>query len=176
VRGVYRVVELTSQEALELEGQEQEHCVGSYAAQCLDGQSAIFSVRRAATGEILSTFEVSLDGKRPALARHHGYANAAPEAELAALASRFLERVIAPLPAAHIAAVREARRTIGAGVSRFLPQPNTALEALSCAERAQLAELVAPAHPRAARRRGIAAYLQEAPRPGAPSDTATQPD
>ena len=41
--GPYRVVELTDRQALELEGQELEHCVASYAIKCLFLASAPFS-------------------------------------------------------------------------------------------------------------------------------------
>ena len=160
-RDGYRVIELTNQEALELEGREQHHCVGSYGARCLDGTASLFSLRDRRTGAILSTFEITLDGPRPAISRHHAQDNAPVDPPLAELARRFLARVVAPLPAGHIAAVRKARQAVGERVFRFLPEPNSGEEPLSAEEWARLAELVAPAHPRGARRQGPAAFYTQ---------------
>lgn len=114
--GRYRVLELTSRQALELEGREQEHCVASYAVKCLMGVSSIFSIRDRHSGKTLSTFEIGLVGDTPALLRHHAQRNACPQSDLQALATRFVEQVLLALPLSRIAAVRKARRKIGAKV------------------------------------------------------------
>ena len=162
VRGAYRVIELTSQQDLELEGREQGHCVASYAAKCLRGESSIFSVRDRASGRILSTFEIGLAEERPVLLKHHASKNQAPSTALQALVARFTERVLGTLTTTRLDAVRQARQGAAAGVTQFLARPNTSERALSADERARLAEIVAEAHPKQARRQGVAAFLHGA--------------
>jgi hypothetical protein len=50
-----RAVELCSAQELQNEGNEQDHCVGGYTQEVLNGQSLIFSIRKG--DEILSTVE-----------------------------------------------------------------------------------------------------------------------
>lgn len=158
--GPYRILELTSRQALELEGREQQHCVASYAVKCLVGESAIFSIRDRQTGKALSTFEVGLANDRPALLRHHGYKNQTPSAELQAVAGRFVERVLLPVPAARIGAARKARRTVGAAVRGLLGKPNTLEAPLTAEECASLAEMLAFAHPPEAQRGGLLPFIE----------------
>ncbi|WP_162126893.1 PcfJ domain-containing protein [Flavobacterium phycosphaerae] len=58
----YNIIELTNSEALYEEGYEMSHCVAEYEYECIEGSSAIFSLRKkvAETEEILATIEVAL--------------------------------------------------------------------------------------------------------------------
>ncbi|WP_295622561.1 PcfJ domain-containing protein [uncultured Lamprocystis sp.] len=159
-QGPYRILELTSRQALELEGREQRHCVASYAVKCLLGESAIFSIRDRRNGKALSTFEVGLTDDTPALLQHHGYENATPSAQLQAVAERFVQHVLRSVPAARIAAVRKVRRAVGATVHGLLAAPNTHEEPLSDEERAVLADKVAFAHPAEAKRDGLLRFIE----------------
>ena len=166
--GPYRVVELTSRQALELEGREQRHCVASYAVKCLLGESAIFSIRDRHTGQALSTLEIGLANNAPRLLRHHADENRPPAPELQSVAERFVELVLAPIPSARIAAVRHVRRMAGAKVCQLLGRPNTHEAPLAETERAALARMLSFAHPAEARRDGIPAYfarMAQVPRP-----------
>lgn len=157
----YRVVELTSQQALEIEGREQGHCVASYAAKCLDGQAAIFSVRDRYTGQVLSTFEIGLNDDRPTLLKHYGYGNQEPDPALAALVTRFVSLVIKPLGVTHIKAVRAERRERSAKIVGLLVPADTLDTELSAGESERLALLVAHAHPNEARRSGLLPFLRK---------------
>ena len=61
----YSVIELTNSEALYEEGYEMSHCVAEYEYDCIEGITAIFSIRKfsAAVVERLATIEVNLDTK-----------------------------------------------------------------------------------------------------------------
>ncbi len=157
----YRVVELTSQQALELEGREQGHCVASYAAKCLDGQAAIFSVRDRYTGQVLSTFEIGLCEDRPTLLKHFGYGNQDPAPALAALVSRFVRAVLLPLATTYIKAVRAERHEHSAAIIGLLVPADTMDTPLNAVECERLALLVAHAHPNEARRSGLLPYLRK---------------
>lgn len=160
-----RIIELSSRSALELEGQRLEHCVASYAIKCLLDESALFSLRDAA-GEPLATIEVRVPAQGPVeLLRQHALANQPPSARLQAIAERFVEQVLKPLPRAHIAAVQQQRQALGRQVRHLLGKPDTEQAPLDAAEQAQLAQAIAFAHPAAARRQGLMSYLQ---REGAP--------
>ena len=163
--GRYRVLELTSRQALELEGREQEHCVASYAVKCLMGVSAIFSIRDRHSGKALSTFEIGLVGDTPALLRHHARGNERPQSDLQALATRFVEQVLLAVPTSRIAAVRKARRELGAKVRGLLDAPNTIEDALSDEESEELAEAVVPLHPAEVRREGLLAFVERTTKP-----------
>ncbi|MTW21946.1 hypothetical protein GJ668_12690 [Allochromatium palmeri] len=148
----YRIIELTSQQALEHEGRTQKHCVASYAIKCVLGESAIYSVRDRNTGAPISTFEVALTYDVPVLARHHGRENAVPSPELQAFVQRFVDQVLAKLGNQQIRQVRIARRRGSVQIREFLAEPDTGDQPLSARERARLAELVAFAHPSEIRR------------------------
>ncbi|NEX16997.1 MAG: hypothetical protein C1943_10300 [Halochromatium sp.] len=158
--GNYRVIELTSHQALELEGREQEHCVASYAVKCLTGDSALFSIRERATGKILSTFEVDLRRGRPLLVKHYAQGNQTPEPALQAVAERFVRRVMEPTPIQRIAAVRDARRCAGAPVIHRLDTPDSQESELTAQEQQRLAEMLAFTYPREARRSSVARFLE----------------
>ncbi len=57
IQDKYRVIPLTSTYALIDEGKDMHHCVASYARNCLDGLSRIFSIR-GINGEKLATLEL----------------------------------------------------------------------------------------------------------------------
>lgn len=157
--GDLHVVELTSRQALELEGRRLEHCVASYAIKCLTADSCIFSIRNR-WGQPLSTFDVRLPSVgSPQLLRHHAHSNAAPSAELDAMAQRFVERVLTPLPRRRIEDVRRRRRAIGARVRGILGQPNQGQPPLTSGEWQSLAASISFAHPSEARRHGTVPFL-----------------
>ena len=54
------VVPLTTAWQLDDEGRRMEHCVGSYASQCIFDGAHIFSIRDRESGTSLSTFEIKL--------------------------------------------------------------------------------------------------------------------
>lgn len=158
--GPYRVVELTSRQDLELEGRKQQHCVASYAVKCLLGDSSIFSLRDR-FDNTLSTFEVGLANHRPILRMHLGHRNQAVGGELQAVVARFIEQVLAAVPAARIDTVRQARRAIGGRISGQLSAPNTFDDPLTVKEWAELAEMIAFAHPHEAKRIGLLAFAEQ---------------
>lgn len=158
-QGPYRILELTSRQALELEGREQQHCVASYAVKCLLGDSAIFSIRLRESGKTLSTFEVGLTLNKPTLIRHHGACNEKPPADLQAVAENFIHHWLVPVPAEDIATLRAGRREVGAAIRGWLPKPDTPEIPLSDQERALLAEQVAFGHPAEVQRAGVLGFL-----------------
>lgn len=123
------------------------------------GISSIFSIRDFA-GKALTTFEVTLVNNRPALLRHSGYGNGEPPHELQAIARRFVHERLASLPLRVIAAVRAARYKGGFAMSGLLAPPDTMDSALSQDESAELAKLVAFAHPVESKHQGIYAFLR----------------
>lgn len=96
VHGV-RVAEVTDREGLDAEGMRGAdghgdhglaHCVGGYAAACLEGRSRVLSLRDAVDGTRLSTAEVCHDATGPHVAQHRGHRNATPPTRcMAALAA-----------------------------------------------------------------------------------------
>ena len=77
--------ELNCTSALEVEGRELAHCVGSYAMQCQFGQAHIFSVSNAVTGE-RTTAHINLIRTKTGeivaeLAEHMGLDNQTPSNE-----------------------------------------------------------------------------------------------
>ena len=75
-------IELTSRDALHIEGQKMGHCVGSYEAVCRSGNSVIVSLRTAA-GVPMSTAQLQLSDAVPAIqaAQHRAAHNALPDAD-----------------------------------------------------------------------------------------------
>jgi len=75
-------VELTSRDALHIEGQKMGHCVGSYETVCRSGNSIIVSLRTA-TGVPMSTAQLHLGDGVPAIqaAQHRAARNALPDAD-----------------------------------------------------------------------------------------------
>jgi hypothetical protein len=61
----YSIIELTNSEMLYEEGYEMSHCVAEYEYECIEGTSAIFSLRKKVgeTTFILATIEVALEYK-----------------------------------------------------------------------------------------------------------------
>lgn len=59
----YSLIELTNSEALYEEGYEMSHCVAEYEYDCIEGRTAIFSIRKsyADVVERLATIEVNLE-------------------------------------------------------------------------------------------------------------------
>lgn len=158
--GYYRVIELTSRQALELEGREQEHCVASYAVKCLTGDSALFSIRARSTGKIQSTFEVDLRRDSPVLIKHYAQRNETPEPPLQAVAERFVQCVLQPLPKTHLSAIRARRRRTGATIIHRLDSPDSQESELSVQDQHTLAEMLAFTLPAQARREGVGQFVE----------------
>lgn len=61
----YNIIELINSEALYEEGYEMSHCVAEYEYECIEGTSAIFSLRKKVNREviILATIELALEYK-----------------------------------------------------------------------------------------------------------------
>ncbi|MCR5861092.1 PcfJ domain-containing protein [Flavobacterium sp. J372] len=64
----FKVVQLTNSVELYEEGYEMSHCVADYVQDCLDGTSAIFSLRKQMKGQVeferLGTIELQLETRR----------------------------------------------------------------------------------------------------------------
>ncbi|MFP4279423.1 MAG: PcfJ domain-containing protein [Halochromatium sp.] len=158
--GHYRMIELTSRQALELEGREQEHCVASYAVKCLTGDSALFSIRARTTGKILSTFEVDLRRDNPVLIKHYAKRNETPEPPLQAVGERFVQRVLQPISKQRLSAIRDRRRSTGAAIIQRLDSPDSLEPELNVQDQHKLAEMLAFTLPAQARRQGLVQFLE----------------
>lgn len=165
-RGAYRIHELTSQLALEQEGQRLEHCIGTYAAVVLVEDSFLFSVRDP-LGRSLSSFEVKLPAAGPVLVQHQALANSVPDRTLQALVADYLQLVLAKVPARRLATVRAERQGIAAGAGSLLgrlallEEEGSVTGAVDSGAAVGLAALTAPLHPAAARQAGLAAYVRQ---------------
>jgi len=163
-RGAYRILELTSQGALEQEGHRLGHCVGTYVAACLDQGCAIYSIRDR-LGQSLSTFEVRLTEAGPLLIQHKAFGNAEPQAAEQALVARYVEQVLAPVPAARVMAVCEERRAIAAGAVALIERLDALEENGELMGEVQddiadgLARLTDALHPSEAQRDGLPVFL-----------------
>jgi hypothetical protein len=174
--GAYRVIELDSQIALEQEGHQLEHCVGTYASACLDGENFIFAVRDR-LGRPCSTFQIRITQTTPVLVQHKALGNSAPPDAEQALVARFIKRVLATVTPARIATVRAERQRLAEDAVAWLDRLALLDElgalngTINEQEAAALARLTEGLHPAEARREGIAAYLMrsgvlEGPIPG----------
>ena len=120
-------MELTSRQALELEGREQEHCVASYAVKCLMGVGAIFSIRDRHSGRHSRPLRSGWSATRPVLLLHHAAETRRPQQDLQALATRFVEQVLLALPTSRVSrrpSKRRAKRLVREG-ARHVDAPNT---------------------------------------------------
>ncbi len=72
--GPYTIVPLLSRKELQAEHERMNHCVDSYAPNCILGKSLIFSVRDK-KGNSLSTFELNDEGT---MLQHRAFENAEP--------------------------------------------------------------------------------------------------
>ncbi|MFB1487681.1 MULTISPECIES: PcfJ domain-containing protein [unclassified Thiocapsa] len=162
--GPYHVIELTSPIALEQEGHQLEHCVGTYAAVCLEGVTFIYAVRDR-YGRHCSTFEVRVAETTPVLIQHKALRNSAPPQDEQALALRFIERVLTRVTPARLAAVCAERRRLAehavASLDRLamLDDFGALTGQIDEEDAVALARLTEGLHPAEARREGIAAYL-----------------
>lgn len=72
---IFRIVQLTNSEGLYEEGEAMGHCVAEYAYDCMEGDSAIFSLRKYAGGtegfERLATIEVAPQSRTVVQAKAH---------------------------------------------------------------------------------------------------------
>jgi hypothetical protein len=161
----YRVQELTSQRELELEGHRLQHCVGGYAAACLNEPSFIYSVRDR-VGHSLSTFEVRMSDAGFVLVQHKALANRQPDAPVCELVSRYLKQVLARVPSARVAAVCAERRAISVRAAELIDQlelleADGGLAGQPDAETTeQLVQLTAFLHPANVKRYGIQVFLR----------------
>ncbi len=162
--GPYRVIELTSQAELEQEGRQLEHCVGAYAAACLDGITFIYAVRDR-HGRHCSTFEIRIAETTPALIQHKALRDSEPPQDEQALALRFIERVLTRVTPARLAAVCAERRRLAEDAVAWLDRLAMLDEVgalggeIDEEEAIALARLTEGLHPAEARREGIAAYF-----------------
>jgi hypothetical protein len=162
--GPYRVIELTSQTELEQEGRQLEHCVGAYAASCLDGTTFIYAVRDR-HGRHCSTFEIRIAETTPVLIQHKALRNSEPPQDEQALALRFIERVLSRVTPARLVAVRAERRRLAQHAMAWLDRLAMLHELgalggeMDAEDALALARLTEGLHPAEARREGIAAYL-----------------
>lgn len=86
----WKIVELTSSAELYDEGQAMEHCVGGYSRDCVDGHSAIFSLR--SDGNRAVTIEVDPLCKQ--LVQVQGRFNAEPKRAEMWVVNAWLDRVV----------------------------------------------------------------------------------
>ncbi len=74
---VYRIVQLTSQEALLEEGRRMHHCVGSYTSKCVLAGTSIWSLRSVENTEVKSLVTIEV-GKDRRIVQARRKMNAAP--------------------------------------------------------------------------------------------------
>ncbi|NCA70644.1 MAG: hypothetical protein EOM91_11160 [Sphingobacteriia bacterium] len=141
-----------------------EHCVGAYAATCLEGNTFIYAVRDR-HGRHCSTFEIRLAETTPALIQHKARCNSEPPQDEQALALHFIKRVLTQVTPAHLAAVCAERRRLAEDAVAWLDRL-AMLDELGAfggeideEEAIALARLTEGLHPAEARRERIAAYL-----------------
>lgn len=87
-REEYTVVQLRTAAALVAETRAMRHCVSTYAAKCIAGQSSIWSLRRRAAGDTLRLLTIELDRQHRAV-QIRGFANRAPRPEERQLLERW---------------------------------------------------------------------------------------
>ncbi len=82
------VVQLRTAAALVAEMRAMRHCVSTYAAKCIAGQSSIWSLRRRAAGDTQRLLTIELDRQNRAI-RIRGFANRTPRPEERELLERW---------------------------------------------------------------------------------------
>lgn len=94
--GAFLVEALTDSHALWHEGEEMQHCVGTYVPKCYLGKTRIFSVRDAVTQQALATVELETiyNAEDWRLGQVSGPRNAAVPMEIAEVAKRILRRYV----------------------------------------------------------------------------------
>ncbi|MGB1256377.1 MAG: PcfJ domain-containing protein [Thiolinea sp.] len=86
----WHFAELTTSQQLNDEGEAMEHCVGGYSLSCLDGTSAIFSLR--VNGSRKVTIEIDPLCKH--LIQVQGKFNAEPDSSIQAMLTAWMKRVV----------------------------------------------------------------------------------
>lgn len=86
----WHIVELTNTQALYDEGEVMEHCVGGYSINCLEGESAIFSLR--CEGGRVAT--VDIDPLTTRIIQMQGQYNAEPKKSHLSVVNAWVERVV----------------------------------------------------------------------------------
>ncbi len=81
----FEVLELDSKAKLSVEGVEMAHCVASYADQCAEGKTRVFSVRRKGDGRRVATVACGREGAEWIVEEVQGRANSDPGVEVEAL-------------------------------------------------------------------------------------------
>ncbi len=145
--GPYRVIELTSIQDLETEGRKLQHCVASYAHNCLICGSYVYSIRDR-FGNSLSTFEINFVNRRPSLIQHKALNNDKPTQEQKKCVQHFVNFVLTKVSYSEVIRTELQRKKLWGKMQGELLQVNTEEETLTEEEIKQLQELVAFTHPK----------------------------
>ena len=156
----YRIIELNSQQELENEGRRLEHCVASYAYECLMSGSYIYSVRDR-LGNSLSTFEVKVIDGMPEITQHLAYENGEPSDKEIQIGQLFLKNVLFNVSREQIIKNVELRYEIGNQVRGKLLKVDTLEAPLDSDELMRLYEMVEFTHPSQAKKKGILKYFEK---------------
>ncbi len=155
----YYIHELTSQQELEQEGQQLDHCLGSYAEKCLKEKNFIYTLRNN-KGESQSTFEVQYKKGDFELTQHKAYDNNEPTEAQKEAVDKFITRVLSTNSESDVKQLDQQKTTLLATLENKLYSSDTNEAQLSAEENHTLQELVAITHPRQAKKEGILAYLK----------------
>src|SRR5262249_61593299 len=87
-REEYRVIQLRTADDLVAETRAMHHCVASYAAKCIAGNTSIWSLRRRAAGNTERLLTIEVDRQYRAI-QVRGFANRTPRIEERKLLERW---------------------------------------------------------------------------------------
>lgn len=90
---IWELVELTSSEDLQLEGRMLRHCVASYAWDCWEGRSRIWSLRRrSGPGSVRPVLTIEIDPRQRAIVQARGLRNRPPSQRTLQLVEEWARR------------------------------------------------------------------------------------
>lgn len=157
-QGSYRIVELTSQHDLEIEGRKLEHCVAIYGPDCLISGSYIYSVRDR-SGNSLSTFEINFFDDKPELVQHYSLLDETPTLEQQICVMNFVNTVLSSVSKEQREKIEECRHIIWQKIKGQSNFPDEQEEPLTPQEIETLQQMVAFTHPSGMDTEGILRFF-----------------
>lgn len=158
-KSAYQIIELTSQQALQSEGDTLEHCVASYCVRCLTYASSIYSLRNC-LGKLLSTFEIQFIDGQVKLLQHYAHKGARPCAEEILLVGQFIKQLVKKVPVEKILRVEKDKQLLGQKILSQLQDPASVNQPrLEQSMLAQLQARVKFTHPATMNTQKIRAYF-----------------